>query len=564
MHTGLLRPGTKINTLLQECKSITRRIKSQQEPKSWHGKCGEFFPPKVVADQLLHLYITKFEPFYRIIHIPSIKAEYESHWQNPSMTDTFQILKIQLCLALGCYLYDDEFSLRKYVARWIHESKMAMVILGKPPSGILGMQLLCLLHIARRHYKGKEGAPAWISGGTLYQAALYMGLHLDPSALPTLSTFETEMRRRLWATTLELQLDSSLDTGTSPLTSFDGHDCQPPSNINDDQLDPEAHIEPIVSSDGAFTDVSLQLLYHQSFNLRLKILKILNNTRYHAPYEEIIQLTSELNDASQTLRSRLNSYGSSISDFQRRWVEILLRRYFTLLHVPYMQLAMKNPLYYFSRKVCVDNAIQLCYEFTPSINSEKTLEALRAAANIDSPCDEIPRLSYCTASHARVYPLACINIISAELSMLLAENPQVSRKMAKSQEYLGLSGNLQVVQLHALLRGALRNGKCRLKAAQPDVKLYVHMAALLAEIEATLNKSVPELLMNERAAEALIDAKMTLQPYLENDETCSGTHMNLSETLYEPHVTNNDSSFWLDQIQGINWEDFNPSSGHSL
>jgi hypothetical protein len=513
---------------------------------------------------LLHLYITKFEPFYRIIHIPSIKAEYENHWQNPSMTDTFQILKIQLCLAIGCYLYDDEFSLRKYVAQWIHESKMAVVVLGKPPSGILGMQLLCLLHIARRHYTGKEGPPAWISGGTLYQAALYIGLHLDPSALPTLSTFEAEMRRRLWATTLELQLDSSLDTGTSPLTSFDGHNCRPPSNINDNQLDPKADIEPIVSSDGTFTDVSLQLAYHQSFNLRLKILKVLNNTRYHAPYQEILQLTSELNDAIQTLESRLNSYGSSVTEFQRRWSDILLRRYFTLLHIPYMQLAMKNPLYYFSRKVCVDNAIQLSYEFTPSTNTEKILESLRVAANIDSSCKEIPRLSYCTVSHARIYPLACINIISSELSMLLAENPHISRQMANIQGHVGLSGNLQMVQLYAILREALRNSKCRLKAAQTDVKLYVHIAVLVAEIEATLNETEPDALMDERAVEAFTYAKMMLEPYLGKDETCDGTHMNLSDTFYEPPMTNNDSSSWLDQIQGINWEDFNPGLQHGL
>lgn len=74
------------------------------------------------------------------------------------------------------------------------------------------IQIQCLLIIARQHYS-ISGDLVWISAGTLLRTAIQMGFHRDPKYLPKMSILQAEMRRRLWATILELNIQSSIGSG---------------------------------------------------------------------------------------------------------------------------------------------------------------------------------------------------------------------------------------------------------------------------------------------------------------------------------------------------------------
>lgn len=437
-----------------------------------------------------------------------------------------------------------------------------MVLLEKVSSNIVGLQLLCLLHLSRRYYQGNHGPPTWISGGTIYQAAMARGLHIDPSNLSGMSPYETEMRRRLWMTVLELQLGASLDAGTPPLGLPDDYDCEEPSNLDDDQLNPQNESSPSARSLENFTNTSVQILFGGSIPLRMKIVKLLNNTRYQATYGEILRLTSELEGTTRALTSRLASYGSLVPAFHKEWCELLTRRYFLALHVPYMQLAMKNPLYYFSRKVCVDNAIRLSYAFTSQVDVDPTLAALRAAANISHPCNEIIRLHSCTAGSAWTIPVQCNNIIAAELLALLREErPKVSNGVPNGGE--GPSdafSSLQTVQLHALLRQALRWSERRLRAGRTAHKDYSLLSVLLAEIEATMSGAAAHELIHRRAVDAFRFTASVLQEQVTDDVLADDIVMGRVETELDHQPMSQTGRFWLDEIENsINWGDFDPS-----
>ena len=97
------------------------------------------------------------------------------------------------------------------------------------------LQLHCLILLARQtNYVGPE--LVWISAGTLVQMATHMGLHRDPTNYPKMSPFHVELRRRLWAVTLEMVLQSSLDSGMPPLISQDDYDTLAPKNIDDSEI----------------------------------------------------------------------------------------------------------------------------------------------------------------------------------------------------------------------------------------------------------------------------------------------------------------------------------------
>jgi hypothetical protein len=45
--------------------------------------------------------------------------------------------------------------------------------------------------------------------------------------------FDQEMRRRLWGTIVELEIEASIDRGVRPFSADLPSDCPPPSNLDD-------------------------------------------------------------------------------------------------------------------------------------------------------------------------------------------------------------------------------------------------------------------------------------------------------------------------------------------
>ena len=97
---------------------------------------------------------------------------------------------------------------------------------------------------------------------------MQMGFHHDPEYLPRMSPLNIELRRRLWATTMEMVVQSSLESGQPPLISFDDFDTRPPLNINDNEIDETTQVLPIPNDRTTFTDTSLQLALLQSLQIR--------------------------------------------------------------------------------------------------------------------------------------------------------------------------------------------------------------------------------------------------------------------------------------------------------
>ncbi|CAK7262658.1 hypothetical protein SEPCBS119000_000081 [Sporothrix epigloea] len=385
----------------------------------------ETVPPRAVSDRLVELYFNVFEPHFRILHMPTFRREYEAFMEDEAQRQTpgyvpkpkdvdlppgksdlpahrvvcpgqgsataeFMV-KLILVLALGSCFYDGipsdaayapnssvaSTSAAAYGAQLQDNLRIAAVRaiqrldvfycspLSKHRLNLDTLKIYCLVTLARQTTALDLGDDLiWFTTGGLLHTAFGMGLNRDPSHFKSLSFTQCEIRRRLWATILELVVQSSLDQGMPPLISTDDYDCSPPSNLDDDEFgtddedgelkdsrpsdqmaaDLRVHggnrkrkakngVSVDMSIDGddnsvpprgdqsqrksavprsgqpdtVFTHTSMQRLLYRSLPIRLRISKALNGLGLGLTYERALQLSSDLLEACRYLVTTLRA-----------------------------------------------------------------------------------------------------------------------------------------------------------------------------------------------------------------------------------------------------------------
>src|SRR5437667_8429598 len=68
--------------------SQLKKYKTQLQRSHFNGNLKQsdlitHIPSRELADTLVHLYLTTFEPAYRILHVPSFWKEYHALWASP-------------------------------------------------------------------------------------------------------------------------------------------------------------------------------------------------------------------------------------------------------------------------------------------------------------------------------------------------------------------------------------------------------------------------------------------------------------------------------------------------
>jgi hypothetical protein len=199
-----------------------------------------------------------------------------------------------------------------------------------------------------------------------------MGFHRDPKYLPDIPPLEAELRRRLWATVVELNTQSALDSGMPSLLSYSDWDTEPPANIDDIDLN-ESTTSIVSKAPHIFTQTSLQLALLKSLPARLEVIRLANNFRTEPKYDEILAIDSTLTNACKENITFINKTNAScppnspaISQLNRNLLDLSIRRFILILHRPFAAKARTDPRYYFSRKVCLDSSLtMLTYPSSP-------------------------------------------------------------------------------------------------------------------------------------------------------------------------------------------------------
>ncbi|KAM0425708.1 hypothetical protein ACHAPT_008955 [Fusarium lateritium] len=378
----------QIGHLLQKCKDAAKVIKTRRLGLP-HPETAQAPPiPRDMADAMASIYLQTFEIAYRVFHIPSFWVEYQRYWSDPENSPFSLRLKMLLVIGIGSSIYQGEDApsdLRDMVCQWIHDAQAWLSgPLKKDRLDLSGLQIYCLTILARQIFSIGVDL-AWISVGSLVHRAMQVGLHRDPKHLPSMTLLQAELRRRLWATILEMAVQSSLDTAMPPRISFDEFDTEAPSNINDDELDETSTaMQPHPKS--LYTQMSMQLILLDSLPTRLRILQLLSGLNSELSYVDALALSSKITDTCRAYNRFLKDNEHSTSPFHRNLLEYLIRRFMIPLHCPFASQAHVNPLFHYSLKVSLDASMAIIspgpddrFARLMSINSGLFREGLRYA-----------------------------------------------------------------------------------------------------------------------------------------------------------------------------------------
>lgn len=472
--------GREINDLLQQCKSMARAAKvGPHNHFLMNPNYRESVPPQPVCDKLMALYFRTNESTVRVLHIPSFWKEYQQYWENPAAANSTFILKMLLAMSIGaCFYQDDDQDWHPQALQWIFAGQSWLASpFEKGRLHISGLQIHCLVLISRLA-NAVAGDLVWISSGSLLRTAFQMGFHRDPKHLPRMSPLHAELRKRLWASILELNTQASLDSGMPPLINYDDFDTEPPGNFDDADLDENMTWLPEQKPKTVYTQTTLQILLHESIATRLKVVHMANNFRSEPSYEEVLAIGSTLTKALREHNTFINNVNSSsfenldsisqkpyVSRMYRNMLDLWIRRFLLALHRPFAAKAQTDLRFYFSRKVCLDCAMTML-TYKTSDPGDPSLEPGKQ--------DDYTRLKTMSGGFQKGLLVHAAMVIFAELLSQIDEESTFTEQSRAARE-----------PLKQALRDIADLSALRIAHAENNIKGHLFISVVLAQVEAT-------------------------------------------------------------------------------
>lgn len=356
-----------VSQKMAKCKELAREIKKQRPyRRSLPTGIHRSFPERQVMNDLVQQYFASFESCYRIIHRPSFQADYERYIDHLESAKSSFVVELLLIISAAGPLHSHEDTRREMAEKSINWIYIAQTWLSAPFEKdrltLKGIQIYCLLLLSRQ--VNRIGADlVWVSAGSLVRMAMQMGLHQDPNYLGDMDFRQKEIRRRLWYTILEMNIQAALDSGMAPMITESDYNTMPPSGIEDADLD-SAVTEDRENTASNSTRRPLQCVLANSFSLRLRATRVINSLQEEPSYQSVLDLGNELASACRDAAVEISHVPSEEhislgNQFAYSFCSHLLNRFLLCLHFKYAMQATRNPLYEHSHKVCLEVALDL-------------------------------------------------------------------------------------------------------------------------------------------------------------------------------------------------------------
>ncbi|KAJ5121954.1 hypothetical protein N7526_008891 [Penicillium atrosanguineum] len=310
----------------------------------------ESLPLKPLCDQLLEVYMKNFERTLRIVHIPSLLRQYEVFWDTsdpesstPSASSFVPLLMSILTVA-ACFespppasehsasLDDLKQNAPRLIQNWLKQLPRKKTV----ELFSLQVQTLHLLSSQLRLVSVEE---QWKTSGALVRSAMTMGLHVNLSKATNLSFYQAEVRRRLWITIVEVDLQASIASGMPVMTPDLVLGPLTPNNLDDGDFDESTPDLPQCKPLDEETDSSSQIALANSLSQRIRVMKTAQHTNARDSLEERIKLGRELEQILHSTPSYLRpdpELGSHDPSFvlQSVILDLYLRRPLLCLYRP--------------------------------------------------------------------------------------------------------------------------------------------------------------------------------------------------------------------------------------
>ena len=325
-------------------------------------------PGRETVDHLVRLYLDTFDIAYHILHVPTFWREYQRLWEDPQSARPAFIITILLMMAAvyctssreqSTYI-GDSATVREAAILWIETCDGWLQLQSQKHVYLTIWQIRCLSLLAKMANTVKKKR-TWTLAGDLLRQAMSAGFHRDPNLLGAkVSVFDQEMRRRLWATMVELELQASIDRGLPSASAGFPSDVAHVLNVNDEDFEEGSQKAPTQKPWDEYTATSFLRISRSSLSLRVSLNSFLNELTSHAQYEEVLIYDEKIMQKLQEIPSGTDSEGlqegQKFPELLRTLLDIQLRQFLILLHGPFARQAESNSRFSLSKMVCFNAA----------------------------------------------------------------------------------------------------------------------------------------------------------------------------------------------------------------
>ena len=331
-------------------------------------------PPKELCDQLVHNYSVNAEMTLRILHIPTFLARYRRYWETGQREAPFGFIP-QLLAVISAATSPSKPGLRATARTPLPVPQEQLIeIVEKWLSGLKRKERLTItalqtsvLATLSTHNIFLPTDKTWAATGALVRHAMSLELHRDPSHYKDVSVFEGEVRRRLWATILEMDLQTSLVFGMPTAIRDRDWDTAPPGNLDDSEISEHMTWFPVSNSLESYTNALFQVILARSLPQRMRTATFINSLNInendgerHAHGKAIEKLLGDMPAVAKAdiyQQSNDEDRPSASGMLGRVLLDIDIRRLLLYLYRPFAMKVQDSEIFFNARRICRDSAL---------------------------------------------------------------------------------------------------------------------------------------------------------------------------------------------------------------
>ncbi|KAJ5961719.1 Transcription factor [Penicillium viridicatum] len=336
-------------------------------------------PGKPEVDRLVSFYFNSLDMSPAILHSVEFVKEYEQFWERPADTPIIWVglLYSIMCLAAQFQRFRFESGLHPIVSAEHDPQTMVeafranivqCLILGNYHTGGPYVLETLILYFTCEHFSHKDAQLGiWLLLGLIVQLSMHMGFHRDPKHFGDqgISPFAGEMRRRVWATIMELDLGISAQMGLPRLIRPWQADTSEPRNYLDSDFNQQTRDLPPPRPDTENTPMLYRLSKARMMSTLGLILDGASDIReYTYTYSKILRIDTKLHETHNAIPTCLKwtSIAHCITDspqviMQRLFLELMFQKGKIILHRKF--LSQRGDQYSDSHRACIHAALNI-------------------------------------------------------------------------------------------------------------------------------------------------------------------------------------------------------------
>lgn len=331
------------------------------------------FPSRYTADILVARYFNHYDPSTHILHGPTFQAQYNKHWEDPSKTCIVWIGMLFAMMRLAMLSYHregdepPEFRGKALDMAGTYRNLMAQCLTladyTKPYPCLIES---LVFHLYGDFCQSKDAdVSGWVLVGVIARLAMRMGYHRDSKMFPNITPFQGEMRRRVWAFVRQADLLFSAQVGLPSMIRTSDSDTELPRNLYDDDFDENCTELPPSRPSTETTPISFLIAKARITYAFGRVIEDTSSLR-SAPYDKVMEIDEELRRARDLVPEHLRV--RSVEETQLDPANLIMSRFEIMsvyhkaqcvLHRRFLARARENPRFTYSRRTCIDSALEL-------------------------------------------------------------------------------------------------------------------------------------------------------------------------------------------------------------